>query len=102
MSVATHQLRSSGHQRLALGGQLCPENAAPAARNGPLSSTIGRSGIATSFTAVGSNGALPYPYQTANQHADGIAVKRARTPARLEAWRAGRDPTDGGRSQTPG
>jgi len=59
ISVATHQLRSSGHQRLALCGHVLVENEVLAALNGPRRSTIGRCGIEIRGTAHSECGVSP-------------------------------------------
>src|ERR1039457_6147377 len=83
MSVATHQVRSSGHHKLELSGQPIRENAVPAACSGPRSKAIFRCGMGISGTVPGANGVSPYPSHTPNQHWAGVAVKRASTRARL-------------------
>jgi hypothetical protein len=101
MSVATHHVRSPGHQRLALSGHRRSEKADPAALSGPRSSAIARFGIAINGTVPGGRGSLPYPSHTANQHSVAVAVKPASTAARFAAVLEGSAPIHGGVSQTP-
>ena len=86
----------------ALAASPVPRTPFPPRGAGPEAAPSAAAASRPAARSRGRNGALPYPSHTANQHSDGVAVNRARTSARLAAWRGGSDPIDGGASQIPG